>query len=115
MKKVMITAVCTDKGMEDSMGFSAELDEASFINTRRKLDINGFADGYATWNGLYYSICLFEWAGEDDMAGIAWNDCDTMKANLLNRRIEKEQKFTVFSAHGEFTYIITAVDMKCGS
>lgn len=109
MKAVTVTAICIFEGIKDSLTFDVELDSREFINTRQRLTVNGFADGHATWNNDHYSICLFVYDKDKNLAGITWDDRDTMTADILNRRIVVGEYFHLTSAHGTFRYEITTI------
>lgn len=104
-----VTAVSTFRGITDEMVFDAELDESGVINTKRQLVINGFADGRATWNHDHYGICLYVHDEERNLAGIVWDDRDTMTAKILGDKLRVGKSFEVKSAHGDFDYKITAI------
>ncbi|HDS5593142.1 TPA: hypothetical protein QHU17_004599 [Enterobacter hormaechei subsp. xiangfangensis] len=109
MKFVTITANCISDNSGDFLRFDAELNNKLFISTKQRLNVNGFADGNATWGKIHYSICLSVRDESKGLAGISWDDKDTMTANILNRRIDEGVSFTVSSAHGDFIYQITKV------
>lgn len=112
MKAVTVTAVCFFEGIKDSLTFDVELDNEGLINTKKRLAINAFADGHATWNKDHYSICLYVHDETQGLAGIAWSDRDTMTANILGRRLTVGESFNVTGAHGEFHYEITTVTVR---